>query len=340
MRHTELLCIIVVLRVSWLLDSSILSLFIQVDSNRKNITILVVGATGMLGGRISKRLLADDRPVRVLVRHNSPSDELAQQGLATTAQSLIDAGARPVYADLKDPSSLVAALEGVDTVITTANSALRGGEDNVENVDLRGNRSLIDAAKTAGVKHFIFTSVNAADANSPVAFVAAKGQTEQYLQASGIPYTITAPNAFMEIWVAMIVAGPALSGQPVTVVGSGERIHSFICIDDVASFTVAAVDNLAAQNSSLVLGGPQAVSFRDAARIYSNLIGREVPIASVGPGEPIPGLPESAVPMAAGFDLYDSPMEMDELCETYGITLTPLETVAHYMVSGAVQPGA
>jgi NADH dehydrogenase len=294
----------------------------------------------MLGGRISKRLLADGRPVRVLVRHNSPSEVLAQQGMATTAQSLIDAGAQPVYADLKDPFSLVATLEGVDTVITTANSAMRSGEDNVENVDMKGNRSLIDAAKTAGVKHFIFTSAHIADADSPVPFVAAKGQTEQYLQASGLPYTITASNAFMEIWVAVIVAGPAMSGQPVTVVGSGERIHSFACIDDVASFTVAAVDNPAAQNARLVLGGPKALSFRDAAGIYSDLLGREVPIVSVAPGELIPGIPESVAPMAAGFDMYDSPMEMDELCETYGITLTPLETVAKHMVGAAAQVSA
>ena len=297
--------------------------------------ILVVGATGMLGGRISKRLLADGRPVRVMVRHNSLSDSLAQQGMATSAQSLIDAGAQPVYADLKDPASLTAALEGVDTVITTANSAMRGGEDNVENVDMKGNRSLIDAAKAAGVKHFIFTSAHIADANSPVPFAAAKGQTEQYLQASGLPYTITAPIGYMEIWVAVIVAGPALSGQPVTVVGSGERVHSFACIDDVASFTVAVVDNPAAQNARLVLGGPQALSFRDAAGIYGHLLGREVPVVSAAPGDPIPGVPESVAPMAAAFDLYDSPTEMDELCETYGITLTPLETVAQHMVSAA-----
>jgi NADH dehydrogenase len=289
----------------------------------------------MLGGRITQRLLGNGRLVRVLVRHNSPAEDLAQQGLATLAKSLIDSGARPIYADLKDPASLTAALEGINTVITTANSVMRGGEDSVENVDLKGNRALIDAAKAAGVKHFIFTSAGAADPNSPVPFVAAKGQTEQYLQASGMPYTITAPNAFMEVWVAMIVAGPALSGQPVTVVGSGARVHSFISIEDVASFTVAAVDHPAAQNARLVLGGPQPLSFRDAAGIYGELLGREIPVVSVAPGDPVPGLPENAVPMAASFDMYDSPMEMANLSETYGVTLTPLETIARQMLAAA-----
>lgn len=298
--------------------------------------ILVVGATGMLGGRISKRLLAGGRPVRVLIRYNSPSEELAKQGMATSAQSLIEDGAQPAYGDMKDPASLSAAMKGVAVVITTANSALRSGVDNVENVDMKGNRSLIDAAKAAGVNHFIFTSASIADANSPVPFLAAKGQAEAYLKTSGLPYTILAPNAFMEDYVAMVVGGPALSGRPVTVAGSGERVHSFICIDDVASFAIAAVDQPAARNARLVLGGPQALSFRDAAGIYGDLLGRDVPIVSVAPGEPIPGLPEDEVPVVASFDMYDSPIEMDALCETFGVTLTPLETVAQNMVSAVL----
>jgi NADH dehydrogenase len=216
---------------------------------------------------------------------------------------------------------------------------MRGGDDNVENVDLNGQRALIDAAKAAGVSHFIYTSASIADPDSPVPFVAAKGKTEQYLRASDIPYTITAPNAFMEVWVAMIVAGPALSGGPVTVVGSGERVHSFIAIDDVAAFTVAAVDHPAARNARLVLGGPEALSFRDAAQIYGEVLGREIPVRSVAPGEAIPGLAADVLPMAAGFDMYDSPMEMDALCETYGVSLTPLAAFARQMVAAAAPAG-
>jgi len=298
--------------------------------------ILVVGATGRLGGRISKRLLADGQPVRVLVRSNSPSEALVKQGMTTPTQSLIDAGVQPAYGDMRDPASLAAAIEGIDVVITTANSASRGGEDNVESVDMKGNQSLIDAAKAAGVKQFIFTSVNIADANSPVPFLAAKGQTEAYLKASGLPYTILASNAFMEGYVAMIVGRRALSDQPVTVVGSGARVHSFICIDDVASFAMAVMNHPAARNARLVLGGPQAISFRDAAGIYGDLLGREVPVVSVAPGEPVPGLPEEEVPVVASFDMYDSPIEMDDLCETFGVTLTPLATVARNMVSATL----
>ena len=68
--------------------------------------ILVVGATGSLGGRITRGLLAHQDPI---------SAQLAQQGRANTAASLVAAGAQAVYADLKYPASLTAALAGVDT---------------------------------------------------------------------------------------------------------------------------------------------------------------------------------------------------------------------------------
>jgi uncharacterized protein YbjT (DUF2867 family) len=155
--------------------------------------ILIVGATGSLGGAIAHTLLARGEAVRILVREEA------------TAAPLIAAGAQPVRGDMKDRGSLDRACAGVDTVITTANSALRGGGDNAQTVDLDGNRDLIDAAKQAGVGHFIFISANGADPGSPVPFMAAKGKTERHLEASGLRYTILAPEAFMEVWMGMVV---------------------------------------------------------------------------------------------------------------------------------------
>ncbi len=78
--------------------------------------ILVVGATGHLGGAVTRMLLAQGQPVRILVRPQSDYQPLAE------------AGAQVVLGDLKQPGSLDAACQGADTVITTANSAARGGE--------------------------------------------------------------------------------------------------------------------------------------------------------------------------------------------------------------------
>jgi uncharacterized protein YbjT (DUF2867 family) len=287
--------------------------------------ILVVGATGLLGGLITRQLLEKGHAVRILVRENSPSEQLAQQGMATSARSLIEAGAEPVYGDLKDPASLAAACEGMATVITTANSAVRGGEDNPETVEKQGNRHLIDAAKAAGVGHFIFVSAQMADATSPAPFLVGKAQTEQHLQASGMPYTIIAPNAFMDVWVFLLVGLPIMSGQPVTLVGSGARQHSFIAMADVAAFVLASVGNETAANQKLTIGGPEALSFRDAAAVYERVLARPVTVQSAAPDDPLPYLSPGAQAMAAAFDAFDSPVAMNGLAAQYGVALTTLE---------------
>src|SRR6266536_1057680 len=283
--------------------------------------ILVVGATGNLGGAVTRMLLAQGQPVRILVRPQSDYQPLAE------------AGAQVVLGDLKQPGSLDAACQGADTVITTANSAARGGEDTVQTVDLEGNRNLIDAAKAAGIRQFIFVSVLGADPNSPVPFIQAKGKTEDALRESGIPYTILAPNGYMEVMVAGIVGMPALMGQPVTIVGGGRRKHSFISVGDVAAFILAAIGNPAAINQKLLLGGPQPLSFRDAVANYERVLGHRLQVRSVAPGEPIPGLPQMVAQLLAGLDTYDSPIDMTETARTFGIQLTPLEEVVRRAVT-------
>jgi uncharacterized protein YbjT (DUF2867 family) len=171
--------------------------------------ILVVGATGVLGGMITQRLLEQDREARILVRRDSPSSQLVQQGLATSAEKLIEAGAQSVYGDLRDRTSLDGAVEGVEAVITTANSAMRGGADDPQSVDLEGNRNLIEAARNAGVEHFIFVSLLGAAPHNPSPLVQAKAQSESALRESGMEYTILAPTAFMEVWPAIVVCQPS-----------------------------------------------------------------------------------------------------------------------------------
>ena len=198
--------------------------------------ILVVGATGSLGGRITRGLLAQGKAVRFLDRRNPISMELAQQGRANTAESLIAAGAQAVYGDLKDRASLDAAVAGVDTVITTATATQRGGDDTVPAVDLQGMLGLIEAAKAAGVKRFIYTSIYAAAPDHPLPLFNIKGICEAALKDSGLEYTILGPAVFMEIWIGMVVGIPLMAHQPITLIGQGDHRHNFVSEADVAAF--------------------------------------------------------------------------------------------------------
>jgi uncharacterized protein YbjT (DUF2867 family) len=278
--------------------------------------ILVIGATGQLGGKIARGLLARGKTVRILVRPGS------------VVAPLVDLGATVAVGDLRDRASLDAACKGQATVVTTANSARRGGDDNVDSVDLQGTRNLLMAAAAAGVGHFIYTSVLGASPDSPVPFLAAKAANEGFLRTSGMHWRILAPNAFIESWPVMVVGRPAAMGQPVSVVGSGRRRHAFVSEDDVAAFGIAAVDHPAAVDQRLPIGGPQALSWRDVVAVYERVLRRPITIRFVQPGEPVPGVPPAVLPLLAALDTYDTDFDTAPMARTFGVPLTTLEEIA------------
>jgi NADH dehydrogenase len=281
---------------------------------------LVVGSTGLLGSSIVRNLVERGAPVRVLLRGDSTPP----------------AGTEGMQGDLKNRASLDAACAGVTTVITTANSAQRGGDDTVASVDVEGNFSLIDAAAGAGVQHFIFVSAASVDESSPVPLFAAKARAENHLRASGMQWTIIAPHVFMDVWFPMIVGSALAAGRPVPLVGGGKRRHSFIAVADVAAFAAASVDNPAAMNRRLVLGGPDALSWTDIVAKTGDLVGRELEIETLAPGSPIPTLPSPVDQvignMAAGLEQQDVIIDASETARELGVTQTPAETVLRNML--------
>ncbi|MBA2389037.1 MAG: SDR family oxidoreductase [Geodermatophilaceae bacterium] len=288
--------------------------------------ILVVGATGYLGGLIAHRLLELGEPVRILTRAGSSLDALAAPGAQT------------VTGDLKDPASLEEACSGVDAVVTTANSVLRGDEDTVESVDRVGNRNLVAAASAAGVRRFLFISALGADPGSPDEFMRAKGETEALVRGSGMAWTVLSPNLFMDVWVPAVVGGPALSGQPVTIVGSGTRQHSMVAAVDVAAYAVAAIARPEAEGQTLIIGGAQPVSWRDVVAAFEQQLDRELLVRTVEAGQPVPGLPDMMSQLLAVTDTYDSPIDMTELSARYGIPPTSLDDVVRGFLTANPRP--
>lgn len=233
-------------------------------------------------------------------------------------------GAEIVMGDLKDRASLSSACAGADIVITTANSVRRGGDDTVEAVDVNGTRALIDSAREAGVDRFVYTSVWGASMESPIALVRAKAESEAHLKASGLTWTVLAPNAFMESWPGVVVGAPAVAGREVVIVGEGRRRHAFVAEHDVAQFAVAAVTNDAARDRHLAIGGPDAVTWLDVVRTYEEALSRPIPVRHVAPGEAVPGVPPEVLPLLAAYDTFDSDFDTRALATEFGIASTPL----------------
>ena len=233
--------------------------------------ILVVGATGLLGRDICRRLAAARQPVRALVRRTSDPakvDELKQSG------------AELVYGDLKNRPSLDPACRGVSAVITTASTTLsRQPDDSIRAVDQDGQLRLVDAAVAARVPRFAYVSFShSIDVDSPLA--TAKRSVERHLQQSGLGYTILAPSFFMEIWLGPALGFDVKNGKA-QIFGSGKKAISWISLGDVAQFAVACVEHPKARNATIELGGPEAVSPLDAVRTCEAVSGRPFEVQHV-----------------------------------------------------------
>jgi uncharacterized protein YbjT (DUF2867 family) len=289
--------------------------------------ILVAGATGQLGGMIARQLLQRGDAVRVLVRKSSSHSELAE------------AGADIASGDLKDRESLDTACSGVEAVVTTANSMARGGEDTIDSVDRAGNVDLIDAAAGQGVRRFVFVSALGASLESPMPLLRAKAEAEQHLRLSDMAWTVLEPNAYLDMLLPAVIGDPPIAGQTLTLIGEGRRRHSFVAVRDVAAYAVAVLHSVEAESQILLIGGPEAVSWRDVVAAVDRELDRELQVRFVPMGEPVAGMPGFVHELLTALETYDSPLDMAPLAARYGVLPTSLAEFVHGIVT-ADSPGA
>jgi NADH dehydrogenase len=224
------------------------------------IVILIVGATGLLGSEICRLLGAAGKPFRALVRPTSDKSKVAQ---------LHELGAELVRGDLRDRFSLEAACKGVRAVISTASATISRAEgDSIQTVDLEGQLSLIEAAKAAGVSQFILVSFSPGVIEFPLQ--AAKQAVEEHLKRSGLEFTILQPTCFVEVWLSPALGFDAANSKA-QVYGSGQNKISWISYRDVAKFAFASLDNPAARNAVIELGGPESLSPLEVVRIFEQV---------------------------------------------------------------------
>lgn len=231
---------------------------------------LIVGATGLLGREICRRLTAQGEGVKALVRGTSDPEKVAQ---------LTILGAELVKGDLKDLPSLAVACRDVRTVISTASSTLsRQGGDSIESVDRQGQLDLIDAAEAAGVQRFVLISFPSVDIDFPLQN--AKRAVEERLRRSRMTHTILQPTCFMEVWLSPALGFDAANGRA-QIYGDGRNKTSWISFQDVARFAVAVLDNPHAMNATVKVGGPEALSPLEVVRIAEQAVGKPVVVKHV-----------------------------------------------------------
>lgn len=144
-------------------------------------TIFVTGATGHQGGAVARHLLQRGFKVRAFVRDsNKPA-----------AQALKQAGAELVEGDLNDRASLDHALQDVSGVFS-----VQTFQENGLDAEIRQGKAVADAAKAAGIQHFVYSSVGSAERNTGVPHFDSKFQVEEHIRSIGLSYTILCPVFF------------------------------------------------------------------------------------------------------------------------------------------------
>ena len=161
-------------------------------------SVLVTGATGQQGGALARHLLRQGYRVRALTRRTD----------SAPAKALEAMGAELVPGDFEDMASLEQAARRADIVFAMATPFEAGIY-----AEVRHGLHLVDAARLAGVKHFIYSSVAGADQRTGIPHFDSKHEVERYLRRSGLPYTIVAPTFFMENFLGPMVRQGLQDGQ-------------------------------------------------------------------------------------------------------------------------------
>lgn len=257
-------------------------------------TNLIVGATGVMGGRIATDLAGQGEKVRAMVRPASPFRE---RGPHTPAGALEAAGVEIVAGDLTHPSTLGPALEGVRRVVCTASTAKR--EVDIRRTDVEGVQALIDAAATAQVERFVFVSALGAASDAPNDVIRGKWLVEEHLKQSGMPWTILQPVLLMEDWIGALLGLQLQATGRIVVLGGLDRRFSYVSTADVARLGVAILGRSEAANRSIPFSVGSA-SYREIVEAVARATGGEPDVVVKPPGSAVPGLPDVLVDLWNG----------------------------------------
>ena len=232
-------------------------------------SILVTGATGQQGGAVARALLSRGHRVKALTR--KPDSDAARQ--------LMSAGADLVTGDLGNAASVLKSASDVGTMFLMGNSYEAGAEE-----ETRQGFIAAEAAKAAGVGHLIYSSVADANKKTGVPHFESKYLVEKHVASLGIPYTISAPVAFMENIVAPWSIDALRQGTHAFAMPP-KRALQLVALADIGSFVAALVKHREQVVGKRFDFAGDELSGEERAKILSHAIGRpinyqEIPIAA------------------------------------------------------------
>jgi uncharacterized protein YbjT (DUF2867 family) len=228
-------------------------------------TVLVTGATGFIGRRLVPALVDDGHTVRAMTRRPEQYDGPGE----------------PVGADVMDPESLVAALDGVDVAVYLVHSL---DDPDFERKDADAARNFSKAAATAGVRQIIYMGGLGADDGDLSAHLRSRREVEGLLGQDGVPVTVLrAAIVVGHGGISWEITRQLVKNLPAMIVPKwvGTRTQP-IALDDVIRYLAGVVDKEEALDRVFEIGGTEQLTYLEMMTVAAELInGRKIPVVPV-----------------------------------------------------------
>lgn len=234
--------------------------------------VLVAGATGYLGKYVTQEFIRRGYWTRVLTR----SVERLEQSGPFTAPSISRDDVDDVFVgEVTKPETLDGLMDGIDIVYSSVGISRQRDGLSFEQVDYQGNRNLIDLCERAGVKKFVYVSMQGAENILNLAITDTHERVVRDLQNSSMDYAIVRPCGFFSDMGMTL--DMAKNGR-VYLVGEGNNKMSPIHGSDIA---IACVDAVEGDVLEVEAGGPDIMTQRESAELAFELLGKPVKITVI-----------------------------------------------------------
>ncbi len=237
--------------------------------------VTVFGGSGFIGRQVVRELARHGCRVRVAVRH--PESAMALKPAGDVGQIV------PILANIRQDSSVEAAVAGADAVINLVGILYEKGTQRFESVHVQGSARIARAARAQGITRFLQMSALGASSDSSAAYARSKAAGEAAVRAEISEAVVMRPSvvfgpqdSFFNRFASLMKFVPALP-----LIGGGEQKYQPVYVGDVADAIAKAVVDPVCAGRTYELCGPTIYSFRELMELTMEETGRHVGLIPV-----------------------------------------------------------